>query len=126
MPMYQNYHFTMNAPLEDAVDAINRIMNTMQWGIEHEFDRFDMSVDYKRNKRRGLFGRQSADDKHIAMDATVRFKEVGDKVNVFLLSSEAVGDAIAASTGAGSPEKRKILTETHHALLDGLRARGML
>ena len=126
MPMYQNFHFTAKASLEDAVKAIDKIMNTMQWRIEHEFDKFDMSVDYMRNRKRGLFGRQQSDEEHIDMGVTVRYKESGDKLTVYLLSAEAVGDAIAAATTSQNPEKKKILIETHNALLEGLRSKGFL
>ena len=126
MPMYQNYHYTVVASLEDAVNAVNKIMGQMQWGIKHEFDKFDMSADYVRIRRRSLFGGSSDGEEHLEMDVTLRYREAGGKVNIFLLSSEAVGDAIVASSAGQNPEKKKLLMDTNSAILDGLRARGML
>lgn len=121
MPMYQNFHFSVKMSLEDTVKAVEKIMNKMQWRIVHEFDKFDMSVDYVRQRQRSLFGRGSAEGQHIDMSVTLRYKEAGDKIIVYLLSSEAIGDAIAAATRPQDPAKKKILMDTNSALLDALR-----
>jgi|GEM_PF-3012054 len=127
MPMYQNYHFTAGASLEDVVKVADKIMGQMQWGIKHEFDKFDMSADYVRIRRRSLFGTVSEDsEEHLEMDVTLRYKEVGDKVHIFMLSEEPVGDAVAASTALQNPDKKRLLMDTRAALHDGLRAQNML
>lgn len=126
MPMYQNFHFTALAPLEDVIGVVDKAMAKMQWGVKHEFDRFDMSADYVRIRRRSLFGGAPSDEKHVDLDVTIRYKELGDKVHVFILSGEAVGDAIAASTALQDPEKKRLIIETRDALHGGLRSWGML
>ena len=117
MPMYQNYNFTVKAPLDGTVNAVNKLMNKMMWRIEHEFDKFDMSVDYVHGQKR-IFAK--------SLGVTVRFQETGEKTNVYILSGEAVGDAIVAATTQQNPDKKKVLSETHNGLLEGLRGQGML
>ena len=123
MPMHQNFNFTSAKPLEDSVKIVERIMGRLQWRLIHEFDKFDMSIDFDRAKKRSLFGRDSDDDnkpEHVDLSITLRFKEIGDKVTVYLLSPEAMGDSVAAASRPPSPEKRKLLTDAHNALKDAL------
>ena len=126
MPMHQNFHFTLKASLEEAVEAIDKIMNNMQWHISQEFSKYDMSTDYKRKGARGLFGRQNPTEKQLEMDVTIRYQDAGGKIVVYLLSTEALGDAVAAAKSPPDPERRKLLQETHRALTDGLRAKNFM
>ena len=119
MPMYQNFNYSVKASLEATVNAVERVMTNNGWVITHEFDKFDMSIDFIRaRKRGGLFGRVTAEDDHVDFSLTIRFRDLGIKTAVFLLSSLPGGDSVVSVTKQQDPEKKRILKEANETLME--------